>query len=257
MLADITPLILTYNEEANLERTLARLRWARRVVVIDSGSTDATRAICAKHPHVEVIERAFDDHTRQWNFGLDQVTTPWVLSLDADYVLSDELNQELACWIPEPAVTAYWARFHYCVSGHRLRGSLYPPRAVLFRPKACRYEADGHTQRLKVDGPTAHLKAGIDHDDRKPLARWLWAQDRYATLEATKLLEAKGEALALQDRLRRLVVVTPLLVPVYTLLVKGLILEGWPGWYYALQRTVAELILSLRLVEAKLDARRR
>lgn len=255
MLADITPLLLTYNEGANLERTLARLRWARRVVVIDSGSTDATKAICARHPHVELIERAFDDHASQWNFGLAQVQTPWALTLDADYVLSDALNQELACWIPEPATAAYFARFRYCVLGHPLRGSLYPPRAVLFRTAACRYVADGHTQRLEVDGPTAFLNAAIDHDDRKPLARWLWAQDRYATLEAAKLHHGDGAGLVLQDRLRRLVVVAPLLVPAYVLLAKGLIFEGWPGWYYALQRTVAELILSLKLIEAKLKPR--
>jgi glycosyltransferase involved in cell wall biosynthesis len=255
MLADITPLILTCNEQENLERTLARLRWARRVVVIDSFSSDATPSICGSFSNVERIVRAFDDHTSQWNFGLAQVKTPWTLNLDADYVVTDALNQELACWIPGPAMAAYFARFHYCVFGRRLRASLYPPRAVLFRPAACRYVADGHTQRLAIDGPTAFLTASIDHDDRKPLARWLRAQDRYATLEAAKLLQADAGALALQDRLRRLVVVAPLLVPLYTLLGKGLILEGWRGWYYAFQRMAAELILSLKLIEAKLKPR--
>src|SRR6266566_8588368 len=57
------------------------------------------------------------------------------------------------------------------------------------------------------------------------------------------------------DRLRRWVVPAPFLVFFYTLFVKGLILDGWPGWYYVLQRTLAETVLSLRLMEARLGVR--
>jgi hypothetical protein len=93
----------------------------------------------------------------------------------------------------------------------------------------------------------------IDHDDRKSLSHWLWSQDRYARLEAAKLLETAAAQLRLQDRLRRKIVLAPALVFFYALFGKGLILDGWPGWYYAFQRTLAEIILSLRLLEAKLN----
>ena len=85
-LAEITPLILTWNEEANIGRTLEGLTWAARIVVVDSGSTDGTAALVARHPNAELVYREFDNHAAQWNFGLDQVDTPWVLALDADYV---------------------------------------------------------------------------------------------------------------------------------------------------------------------------
>ena len=65
MLSDITPVILTYNEEPNLGRTLESLRWAPRVVVVDSGSTDATRAIAERFSNVAWFERRFDDFARQ------------------------------------------------------------------------------------------------------------------------------------------------------------------------------------------------
>ena len=250
MHSQITPLILTCNEAPNLERTLLRLTWAARIIVVDSFSTDVTADICKKFPQVEFLQRKFDDHTSQWNFALDKIKTEWVLTLDADYVLSEELVAELQRW--QPTADAYAARFVYCVHGHRLRGSLYPPRIVLFRPKNCRYVQDGHTQKLKVDGVTRELTATIDHADRKPLSHWLWAQDRYAALEVQKLLAHRTEDLPMQDRLRRMIVPAPFVVFFYTLLVKGLILEGWPGWYYVLQRTLAEIILSLRLIEAKL-----
>jgi len=94
-LASVTPLILTYNESANLRRTLAALPWARRVVIIDSYSIDDTLTIAAEFANVEVIERKFDNHTSQWNFGLGAIATPWVLTLDADYVCPAELTAEL------------------------------------------------------------------------------------------------------------------------------------------------------------------
>src|SRR4051794_13238413 len=87
-LRDITPLVLSFNEEANLERTLHALDWATRIVLVDSFSSDKTLQIAARHRQVVVVQRAFDDHVSQWNFGLAQINSPWVLTLDADYVLS-------------------------------------------------------------------------------------------------------------------------------------------------------------------------
>ncbi|MGB2788468.1 MAG: glycosyltransferase, partial [Dokdonella sp.] len=72
MLDRITPLILTWNEEANIARTLAKLAWAREVVVVDSGSTDSTHAICESFPNVRLVARPFDNHATQWNYGLKE-----------------------------------------------------------------------------------------------------------------------------------------------------------------------------------------
>ena len=95
MLNQITPLILTYNEAPNIARSLQKLTWASRIVIIDSYSTDKTLEIAATYPKVEIFQRRFDSHTNQWNFGMEKVETGWVLSLDADYVLSEELLNEL------------------------------------------------------------------------------------------------------------------------------------------------------------------
>ena len=251
MNVELTALVLTYNEAPNLRRTLEELEWLREVVVVDSFSTDETEAIAKAFANVRFVRRAFDNHTAQWNFGVDQCATPWVLALDADYVLSDELVRELQSLTPAADTAACFARFKFCVHGHPLRASLYPPRAVLFRRDRCRYAPDGHTQLLKISGPTTELASAIMHDDRKPLARWLWAQSRYTDLEVEKLTTAEPGELRMQDRLRKLIFIAPPLVLLYTLFVRGVILDGWPGLYYAFQRTVAELILSLKLIEAK------
>lgn len=252
MLHSITPLILTYNEAPNLRRTLERLTWAKEIVIVDSFSTDETLAIAREFQQVRVVQRRFDAHTDQWNFGVDQIRTRWVLALDADYVLPPEFEAELNSFHPDDSASAGYARFRFCVFGRPLRGTLYPPRAVLFRRGRCRYVKDGHTQRLQINGQSFFLKSFVDHDDRKPLTHWLWAQDRYAILEAAKLEAARPGELGWPDRIRKKIVLAPALVFFYTLFGQRLILDGWPGWFYVWQRTLAEMVLALRLTEMKL-----
>jgi len=254
-LSEVTPLILTYNEAANLERTLRPLDWAKEILVVDSGSTDKTLDILSRRTNVRVVHRAFDDHTSQWNFGLDLVGTTWTLSLDADYVLPDEFVRELQDLVPESDVVAYYAGFRYLIFGKPLHGTLYPDRAVLFRGKSCKYVGDGHTQVLRPGGRTCRLRERIDHDDRKPLDCWLRSQQAYAALEADKLLRKESRELGWADRLRRGIIFAAPAAFLYTLLVKRCLLNGWRGWYYATQRAHAELLLSLELLDRYLSHR--
>jgi glycosyltransferase involved in cell wall biosynthesis len=249
MLQKITPLILTYNEAPNIERTLKRLSWADKIVVIDSYSTDETLEILKKFPQVSVYQRNFDTAANQDNYGLDQVTTEWVLSLDADYVLTDELVEEISRLAPAASVNAYWGKFKYCVWGKPLRGSLYPPRKVLYRHEKARYEDDGHTQRVRVEGETSGLSSYILHDDRKSLSRWLSSQDKYMIREVEKMRLLPSAQLSASDLIRRSKILAPFVVLFYCLIIQKGILDGWAGWYYALQRMLAEILLAIRLIE--------
>ena len=257
MLEDITPVILTYNEEPNLERTLARLEWARDIVVVDSFSTDKTLAIAARLSAVRMFQRSFDTHAQQWSFAIEQtnIQTSWVLALDADSVLPPDLVEELRNLKRDGTNAGYSASFRYCVKGMPLRGTLYPPVTVLFRRSRGRYVQDGHTQRLKVDGPVGTLKAKIDHDDRKSLSHWLIAQDRYMRLEAEHVSRAAWSELPLPDKLRRLPLIAPFIAFAYCYFGKRVFLDGKAGLYYALQRLMAEVLLALRLVEGQLNGK--
>ena len=253
----ITPLVLTFNEAPNIARTLERLSWARNIVVVDSGSTDATRDIAAAHPGVRVFERAFTTHAEQWNFGLHEtgIETDWVLALDADFVLSDELIGELASLAPGEDTAGYRASFDYCIGGRPLRRAVYPPVIVLFRRGIARYAQDGHTQRVQVNGTIRPLAGRIRHDDRKSLAHWVSAQARYMRLEAEKLGHEPAGSLGFADRVRRAIVVAPPAMFVYCYLLRGGILDGRAGLFYALQRATSELILSLFLVDRMIRRR--
>ena len=254
MLQLITPLILTRDELPNIRRTLDRLGWARRILVIDSGSTDGTLDVLRDYPQVEVVPHPFADFASQCNFGLRQVLTPWVLSLDADYELSDALVDELRSLAPPENVAGYRVRFVYRVIGRRLRGSLYPPRTVLYRREAAHYRQCGHAHRVAVAGDVLSLEAVIYHDDRKPLARWFASQQRYAQDEAEYLLARCGAPLGWADRVRVMAWPAPFLVLFHALFVKGCVFDGWPGWFYGLQRLLAETMLALAIIDRRLRA---
>lgn len=253
MLSDITPLILTYNEAPNIRRTLERISWARDIVVVDSGSTDATRDILTGFPQVRVFERPFTTHAEQWNYGVEStgIATRWVLALDADYVLSEALNSELRSLAPTSEIAGYSASFRYCIKGKTLRGAVYPPVVVLYRRAAAKYTQDGHTQRIHVAGRVLPLAGPIYHDDRKPLEDWRAVQQRYMRLEAKKIRESRFLHLGHADRVRRLVVIAPVAMFFYSLIARGGLLDGRAGLFYALQRANAEIILSRYLLKGE------
>lgn len=249
MLERITPLILTYNEFPNIHRAIERLTWAKEIIVIDSYSTDKTIEILHSYPQVQVFQRKFDTHTTQWNYGLEKIKSSWVLSLDADYIVTDELISEIAVLPIDGEIDGYFTKFKYCIFGKPLRGTILPPRQTLFRKNKAIYIDDGHTQVLQLTGKSAELSTYIHHDDRKPLSRWLWAQDRYMLIEAKKLLETPESELSFSDRIRKQKILAPFIILIYCLILKGGILDGWHGWYYAFQRMLAETLLAIRLFE--------
>jgi len=251
----LTALILTGNEEANIARTLEALTWVPRILVVDSGSTDATLAILARHPSVEVMQRPFDSFADQCNFGLRHIRSEWVLSLDADYLVTLKLAEEIsrALLDPRSAATAGFAiPFHYCIAGRPVRGTLLPPRICLYRVSRGCYHNDGHGHRVTIDGPVGQLRCPIRHDDRKPLQRWLDSQQRYMAIEADKLEGTPTDRLSRADRLRKHTPLAPLAALLFCLIWKRGLLDGWHGWAYALQRMYAELLLSLLLMERRL-----
>lgn len=278
---DVAALVITFNERENIERLLSALSRVPQVVVVDSGSTDGTLEIArSMRPDIKVVTRLFDSFAQQCNFGLAQLKTEWVLSLDADYILTPEIVAEIAELQPSDDTAGYVAGFNYCVHGSRLRSTLYPQRTVLYRRRLAEYRDEGHGHRVQVGGRLVSLNGKIDHDDRKPLSRWIQAQDRYMTIEARHLLErqkaewserderhrrgaamvaeesgmradhgrSQKEGLKFQDRLRLKIFFAAPIMFLYLLFARGLVLDGWPGWYYVAQRTLAELLLSLRLL---------
>lgn len=254
MLPDITPVIITFNEAPNLERTLGALSWAQRVVVLDSGSTDESRAIASRFSNVEWHIRPFDDHANQCNHALDHLVAdaPWVLFMDADYVVTAELKEQLRALQPDDSDSGYSIPFRYCIDGTPLRGTLYPPRVSLFRPDRGRYLQFGHMHWLNLAGNVGELSAPMLHDDRKPASNFVARQRRYARLEAEYLWSEPWATLNWRKRIRRMLIIAPWAAPAFALFGKGVILDGIPGLKYAWERAQAESFIAGALLRQML-----
>jgi glycosyltransferase involved in cell wall biosynthesis len=255
MLSIITPVVLTFNEERNIRRTLDALPWAKDVVVLDSFSTDRTKEIALIYPQVRFFQRVFDNHCAQWNFAIKEtgILTEWVLALDADHIVGPGLQKEIAALTPSEGVNGYSIRFKYAVFGKVLPSSSYPPSIALFRKEHARYYQDGHTQKLELTGAAGRLNAFLVHDDRKTTDCWIKSQLNYALLEYEKLKTTPRAKLSLPDRVRMLKIAAPLVMLLFCLLVKRNIFRGKAGFFYAFQRMTAELLLSLLLMESDLN----
>lgn len=254
MLRAITPVILTYNEERNIVRTLSALDWADDIVVVDSSSTDGTLAILKANPRVRVYTRAFDSHHGQWRYAMEEtgIATPWVLRLDADYYLPAALIDEIAGLDAQGKDNAFRIGFDYAIYSQKLVSSLYPPNTILLRRGTFSIIDAGHTEAWKVEGPVGDLRAKAVHDDWKPVSDWVVAQKNYMTRE---LNAAKRSDRGVRDWLREHPPLMPLAVFFYCLFAKGLILDGRKGIFYTLQRTVAEAIYALLYLERRFLSR--
>lgn len=101
----------------------------------------------------------------------------------------------------------------------------------------------GHSLRAVVNGAVAALRGSIFRDDRKTLSRWFASQQQYAKLEADHLSRAASASLCQADKIRLMAFPAPILIFLCTLIAKCCILDGWAGWLYVLQRTLAIMIV--------------
>lgn len=244
-------MVLTWNEGPNLARCLRALDWAERVLVLDSGSTDDTEAVARSFGNVRWAVRPFDSFGGQWRHAvtLTRDDADYLLALDADMTVPpafvDELREVVALGAPGGLVS-----FEYRLLGSALRGSVYPPQIRVFRPADVRIEQVGHNQEFSVAGRVHRFRTPWIHDDRKPLERWASNQVSYSALEERRLFE--GARPRLRDRLRRLGVMPAVIGP-YAWLRAGGPLAGAAAVRYALERTVYEALLAIRVMNRKLE----
>jgi glycosyltransferase involved in cell wall biosynthesis len=241
----VTPIILTLNEEPNVERLLRSLSWARDVVVVDSGSDDGTERLARQFPNVRWFVRPFDSHAAQWAFAIRQtgVATPYVLVLDADYEVPASFVEELAATFAAGSFAGGVAGFEYRILGRALMGSVYPAKLVVMRPQDVRISQPGHTQEFESDGPIYRFAQRLIHDDRKPVERFVRSQLEYSRLEAARL--SNGPSTRWQDSLRRAGLM-PVVAGLGAYVRSGGPLRGSASLSYAYERMLFECLLALR-----------
>ena len=142
----VSVLVLTMNEEVNIRRCLEGVKWADEIFVLDSGSTDRTLDVCREYTD-KIYTRRFDNWSGQLNWALDNLPfrNDWLLNVDADEVVPDELAEEMihAAETAPDDVTAYWLRRRFIFLGRWLKlRALYKTWILrMFRHKRLRFQS--------------------------------------------------------------------------------------------------------------------
>jgi glycosyltransferase involved in cell wall biosynthesis len=188
--------MIAMNEESNLPRTLDSVKWADEIVVVDSGSKDRTIEI-AKSFGARTSYHAFGGHGEQKNVALDLCTSDWILLLDADEVLTPELQAEIQAVLKsEPRFDAYWIPRLNLYFGRWIRhGGFYPDHKLrLFKRGAARLsEGVGPHSTPQFQGPRGTLRHDMLHYAYPTLAIYLEHMGRYSS-DIAQLLYRDGRA---------------------------------------------------------------
>ncbi len=186
----IAAVVLTLNEEENIEECLASLAWADRRVVFDSFSTDRT-VERARRAGAEVIQHPFENYALQRNAALERVEAEWIFFVDADERATPELAEEVqAVTTEERPEVAWWVPRHNYIFGRLTLGAgWYPDHQLrLVRRGFARWERPVHEIAV-VDGPTGYLQNPLVHYNYRDLADFIARQKRYTDYDARVLLE--------------------------------------------------------------------
>ena len=186
----LTVIILTKDEARHIARAIASVRdLADQIIVVDSGSTDATVAIAKEHG-AKVLHHSWTNHATQFNWALDQIkdVPGWVLRLDADEVVTPMLAAEITAGLPD--VNGCYVGRGIKFMGQLVRyGGVFPiPTMRLFRNGKARCEVRWMDEHIVVQGPTAHLRGRVIDDNLHPLDWWVAKHNGYASREVVDVL---------------------------------------------------------------------
>jgi glycosyltransferase involved in cell wall biosynthesis len=237
----LSVVVVTLDEEERIRACLQSAAWADELIVVDAESRDKTAAI-ARELTEHVFVRPWPGFAAQKNFGLDQARGDWILSLDADEVVSPTLREEIAAIVERggahtgyavPRRNVFWGRFIR-------HGGLYPDWQVrLFARGRGRFVERSVHESVKIEGRVGRLTGHLEHRSYRDVADFLARADRYSTLAAEEWVAAGRRPRPLVD-----LVVRPIGRFLAMYVGRAGFLDGWRGFllavlygYYVLMRS--------------------
>ena len=183
LMQKVTAIIPTYNEEANIERSLQSVQWADEIIVVDSFSTDRTVEIAEKLAH-KVVQHEYKNSAAQKNWIIPQAAHPWIFLLDADEWVVPELRDEVQKILREGTdISAFWIKRQNYFFGKKVKYSGWQDDAVirLFRKDNSRYQ-DLHVHaEVETSGKIGWLKNKLHHNTYISFSSLFTKLEKYTT----------------------------------------------------------------------------
>jgi glycosyltransferase involved in cell wall biosynthesis len=242
----ISAIVITLNEEACIASCLESLAWTDEVVVVDSGSVDRTEEICRSFPNVRFINNAWPGYGPQKNFALSHASTSWIISLDADEVVSPELAREVIETVGRPCnYNGFRIMRKNYYRNHWVRHSGWWPDEIIrvFRKDSGRFNDRIVHESVEVNGRVGSLPGVLEHRSFHGAEDFLDKALRYSVPGAKQMKQAGKRGGAV----RALVRAAATFFKIYIL--KRGILDGRDGLLIAVSGAVGVFYRIIKLTE--------
>lgn len=186
----LSALVTSFNEEENIRECLESLSFADEILLVDSFSTDRTVEIAKSLPKVRVLQRAYGSAAAQCNWGMDQVSHPWILLLDSDERVPPELAREIGGLLDQgPPANHYSIRREAFVFGQPIRHSGFGTDEVVrfVKKGSARYPERQVHANMHPEGPTPTLASPLLHYTFRSFDHYVDRVHRYARWGAADL----------------------------------------------------------------------
>ena len=245
----ISVIISVKNEEKNLSFCLDKLLSFSEVIVVDSGSTDATPSIVAKY-NVQLVNFKWNGQfpkKRNWTLRNINLKNKWILFLDADEVITDKFTVEIENTLKNTTHSGFWLNYNNHFMGKMLRYGDKMKKLALFKKGCGEYEKieedswshldmEIHEHPI-INGTVGQIKSAITHNDYNGLEHYINKHNAYSTWEARRYLSLKSshtEQLTKRQKVKYKLITTgwlPFIYFTYSYIVKLGFLDGKAGYY--------------------------
>jgi glycosyltransferase involved in cell wall biosynthesis len=184
----VSAVIVTKDEEENIQDAIESVKDFSEIIVIDSYSSDRTVEICKKYTE-KVFQEEWQGYAKQKQKGIERATMPWVLILDADERITPELKSEIAKVLDDKSHNGFYIPRKNFFLGRWIRhGGWWPDYTLrLFRKDMAFIEEREVHEKVVVNGNTKYLKNPMEHHTSRTLSDFLKKLEDYSTLSAKEM----------------------------------------------------------------------
>ncbi len=244
----ISAALITFNEESNIARTLEKLTWCDEIIVVDSHSTDKTVEICSSFG-AKVFTKKFNGYGEQKRYLVEQCSFDWVLSIDADEVLTDELIEEIKSEFSKEIVPykAYFLNRKHVYLGKIFKyGYLRnTPVLRLFNRKTANFSNKKVHETVEFKGKKGRFKNVFFHYTANTVEQINYKKNRYATLVSEEYFKKKKRV-----NLLILIFKYPLAF-IKEYFIRGNVFNGYEGYVWSTYIAEYSVLKYLKLIEKK------
>jgi glycosyltransferase involved in cell wall biosynthesis len=192
----ISAIIITYNEEKNIERCLSSIDWVDEIVVVDSQSTDDTKKIASEFTS-RIFDIKWEGFGKAKEYAKDKASGPWIVSVDADEVVTEDLKEEIQRTIrAEDSLDGYYIPRKSNFLGKWIKhGGWYPDYVLrLFKKDKGKFNDTMVHEKVEVNGKIGYFENTLLHYTDPSFDHYLEKLNRYTSLSAEQLFREGKKA---------------------------------------------------------------